>query len=217
MWKIVRNVNPIWFFDATGNIHRDINRQKKPFFYSLVCHDTNVKSIIPVAEFLSTANDQNTITKYLSEILTIFQKSTTRDLLPNIIVTDHSWALINSVLKCFNSCDINLYINWCYEQIVRKNTESDSPKVILYLCSTHFLKNMIKKSNQAVGKKNGKAFIFMFVLIQNSIKIEQIDVYLKHIHTILHHERINCKLIIENFNIILIISVKNFNFFKPLF
>ena len=114
--------------------------------------------------------------------------------MPEIIVTDQSWALINSVLKSFNNCDINHYINWCFSRTVNENFVGQCPNVILYLCSTHFLKNVIKKSKQIdVGKNICKAFNFMFALVQNSVNIEQINLYLKHIYTILNSERLDGK------------------------
>lgn len=198
IWKFVREINSIWFFDATGNIHRDINKQKKPFYYSLVCHDTNLKSIVPVAEFLTTANDQVTIGKYLSDIRLIFEKNSSKNMLPSIIVTDNGWALMNSVLSSFNDCDMKQYINWCY-CFVHGRPEVRQYKIILYLCSTHFLKNMIKKAKQVtIANHVRRAFLFMFALLQNSITIEQINLYLKKIHAILYTEILNGKNLRKN-------------------
>ena len=198
----MKEVNSIWFFDATGNIHRDINRQKKPFFYSIVCHDTNEKSILPVAEFLTTANDQITICKYLSDIKASFHKISLKKFLPKIIVTDNSWALINSVSISFNNCDISCYINWCFKQTFDDSFDSNS-YVILYLCSTHYLKNMIQKTKKITNIPNNvkKSFIFMFALIQNAIEIGQINLYLMNIHTIFSNEKLNCNILIFYFSI----------------
>ena len=137
----VRKFNPVWFFDATGLIHRKINRQAKPFFYSIVCHDTVKKSIIPVAEFVTTSNSQNTISQYLLEI----KESLSNKALPDIIVTDMGWALIYAVLKIFNNCDMLSYLHSCFEFLFN-NKDSKLEKIIFYTCSTHFLKNIIRKA-----------------------------------------------------------------------
>lgn len=39
IWKIVQQLNPVWFFDASGEIHRKIPSQPYPLFYSMVFHD----------------------------------------------------------------------------------------------------------------------------------------------------------------------------------
>ncbi len=64
---------------------------------------------------------------------------------------------------------------------------SDAKKALfktkLYLCSTHFLHNIIKKAKRVTVEKNvKKAFIFSVSLIQNSTSISQIKNYLINIH-----------------------------------
>lgn len=38
-WQKTEKINPVWFFDATGNIHKQIPGNTTPLFYSIVCHD----------------------------------------------------------------------------------------------------------------------------------------------------------------------------------
>lgn len=57
IWNNVREFNPIWFFDATGSIHKKVFDQPKPYLCSMVCRDVKKKLIIPVADFLTTKND----------------------------------------------------------------------------------------------------------------------------------------------------------------
>ncbi len=137
------DINPVWFFDATGSIHRHVNRQPKPFFYSIVCHDTKNKIIIPVAEFLTTSNNQITISNFLSEIKLRISLATTKNVQPKIIVTDMSWALINSVMRVFNNCSMLEYLESCFSFIFEKKSFN---MVIYYTCSTHFIKNIIRKT-----------------------------------------------------------------------
>ena len=159
-------INPVWFFDATGSIHRKINRQAKPFFYSIVCHDTCNKVIIPVAEFVTTSKNQITIANFLSELKLRINMATTKNIYPKIIVTDMAWALINSLMRVFNNCSMLEYLDNCYGFLF---SGSSFNMVIYYTCSTHFIKNMIRK---AKGKfklilYKGKLVYFIFYISRN--------------------------------------------------
>lgn len=48
MWKIIQQVNPVWNFDATGSVIKNVTGQKAPLLYSLVSHDNFRKKIIPI-------------------------------------------------------------------------------------------------------------------------------------------------------------------------
>jgi len=191
MWKIARQENPIWYFDATGSINKDVEGQKKPMFYALVFHDTTHKSIIPFAEFVTTANDQTSISKYLCSIKLKLDENSKENILPKIIVTDMGWALINAAMLTFNCCNVSNYLNWCYDMMFKPYdlVLSNSMKIKSYLCSTHFLKNIIKKAKSVTVFSNHitSTFIFMFTLVQNSISVKQIEIYLKHIHNIFNN------------------------------
>ena len=142
-----------------------------------------------MCEFLSTANDQNTIAKYLNSFRKKLNHKKT-DLLPDIIVTDMSRALLNAGLSEFNNCDLGYYLNWCFDMLNLKNKSNKNTNYTLfYFCSTHFLKNIIKKTKSIKKSKNVKtAFIFMFTLIQNAITLEQIENYLINILNIFNSE-----------------------------
>jgi hypothetical protein len=168
-----------------------------------VCHDTIKKNIIPVVEFLTTSNNQITIGNYLSEFKLQLSLATKTNVLPKIIVTDMGWALINSVLRVFNNCSMMEYLNWCYN-FVFKNQPTLIDNVVYYTCSTHFIKNIIKKAKGILNFSNliflnlniliysflavtvvnkvKRAFVFAFALIQNSTAIDEIDLYLHHIY-----------------------------------
>jgi len=40
-----------------------------------------------------------------------------------IVIKDFDWALINSLLMVFNTCDAIFYVNWCYD-ILFERTKS---------------------------------------------------------------------------------------------
>jgi len=197
MWREIMKFNSIWFFDATGCCHKDIKQQKKPFFYSLAMHDTrsDKKKIITFADFVTTANDSINISKFLNILAGRLEKMSKKNLLPNIIVTDMSWALINAVSSSFNNCKPKQYLNWCYKILIDKETDINffnSMKVRLYLCNSHFLKNISKKaktiSEKVCSKLVRKTFLFMVSLLQNANLVELVCDYLKHIYNIFNNQ-----------------------------
>ena len=165
MWNEALKKYPIIFFDATGNVHQDIKNQSKPLLYSMVFRDLNKKLIVPLAEFLTTSHDQINISKFL---LSIKSKLDNNEV-PKIVVTDMSWALMNSIMFTFNQCTISNYLSWCFNYLYKQSQINNLPNLIktkMYLCSTHYLHNLIKKVKKIqTSEKSRKFFIFMFTLI----------------------------------------------------
>ena len=108
-------------------------------------------------------------------------------------------ALINSVLISFNQMNLPQYLEWAYNYLKPKN--KFKPKYTstnfmemenitkIYLCSTHFLKNFIKKAkrNKTVHSHIIKTLIYSFTLLQNSSSLEQIENYLINIYYIFNN------------------------------
>ena len=180
MWSIVKNKNPVWYFDATGSIHTKVNGQKAIFLYSAVCHDTVKKQIIPVFEFITTNHTGESIGKYISFAISKISQNIGSDKnfsIAPIIVTDFSFALINGAMNAINKCSLTYYIQYCYNLLVNGDNLINMT-THLYLCSTHFLKSMIKKVKRFKMKDNGwiiNTFIYSFSLIQNSITMEEVE------------------------------------------
>jgi len=152
----------------------------------MVAHDQSNKVIVPIVEWISTATNHINISKYLTTCKQIFEDNLVP--LPQLIVTDHSWALINAVLLAFNQCSLQNYLSWSYLILVDKRNDLElksKMKVLIYLCSTHYLKCMIKNSKLVkVEKEVRRAFIYFFTLIQNSVTVYQIEIYLINIHNL---------------------------------
>ncbi|CAF0888839.1 unnamed protein product [Brachionus calyciflorus] len=189
IWDKVKKHSPVWHLDATGGIHIDIDSQKKPFFYSMVFHDRKNKIILPIGEFISTDNTMRSISKFLRNIYEILKENNkgTESSIAPIIVTDFSWALMNSVLNVFNNMDMNEYLEWCFKKIFGEsdNEERCAVGTRLYLCSTHFLKSLVrkvKKFNLELKFKN--LFIFCFALLQNSVSIQYFLNILINVHNV---------------------------------
>lgn len=202
MWQLIKKQNPVWYLDATGNIHKNVNSQNRLLFYTAVMHDIVNKQIIPFFDFISSSHTVFSITKYLNCAKNILSKITTLNLIAPVIVCDFSWPLINSALLSFNNCTMNYYLKYTFSLLYKDNSNA---KVIemnndnsfkncntyLYLCSTHFLKSMIKKSKyyeRKIEKTVINTFIFAFSLIQNSITVDQIENYMINVYNIFQNK-----------------------------
>ena len=193
MWKQISVKNAVWYVDATSNIHQNINGQNKVYMYSIVCHDKEKKTFVNVADFFTTCHTSTNLTKYFFDIFSICEKS--NSFLAPIVVTDFSWPLIISILRSSNNCDVLHYLHWCYDLVVNK---IDSPyllkhlKTRLILCSVHFFKNALKKTNkmiteykrEKISAEIRKIFLFSFSLLINSISLNEFENYLLNIFNV---------------------------------
>ena len=222
MWDSIQRINPVWYFDASGLFLNEINDQSRPYLFSIVCYDPDSKSLIPISDFFSTANDGLNIQLNLSRIQFVFQ-SYKRSYNPSIIVTDFSWANIHAILRTFNNCHIVQYLKMCYKKVVLLESSYDQVlKTKLYLCSTHFLKNVIddfdknysKKKLQQIVKTN---FIFCFTLLQNSTSISAFNDILLNFYNIFNQPKFNQSLMNSLAKIQFKIKTRNVNWLKSAF
>jgi hypothetical protein len=113
-----------------------------------------------------------------------------------IVMKDFDWALINSLLMVFNTCDAIFYVNWCYD-ILFERTKSikiyNRMSSIIHLCGAHWIKQTVKKIKKVNKHKNDekknklhqKTCIFLFGLLQNVKDIKEfIDTFI-HIYNLL--------------------------------
>ena len=212
MWNLVQNINPIWFFDATGSILADVPLNNSPLLYSIVCYDNDTNSIIPIAEFFTTCQEATTICQFLLVIKNKIEMyiSGKKFAIAPVIVTDCSWTLINSVLNIFNQCNINQYLDWCFDFIVlRKQIEhkNTSMPTHIYLCCVHFLdiiwKETIKVLNEGARmrckhkEKIKQTFILSFTLLQCCSIFETFNSYLVDIYNIFNQKTQNKSFLIS--------------------
>ena len=147
-------VNPVWYFDCTGYVIRSNEKGQKIYLYSLVIHDRQTQTEIPIGEFLNTAQDQDTIATLLFRINLHIQNNMSEKCpfkCAPIVVTDFSWALLNATHRVFNSCDVLQYLNYCYTAIFdlkQRAAVTSAIKCRTYICSTHMLKIIIKHSKE---------------------------------------------------------------------
>jgi len=217
MWKILRKINPVWYFDATGNIIADVPGQGKNYWYTISTRDNINNKIISVADFSTNIHSVLNITKFLMHIrLNLKYGVKTPFNVAPLIVVDQSMALIVSVLLIFNSTDLTTYLNWAYQYIYLFD---DDNKVVpptydtrVILCSSHLLKNIVSKTKKILKtKKNNnkekenekkkaekeaenkkrkimRLFLKSFTLLQNTTRSNEFDEILCLIQNIFCHE-----------------------------
>ena len=178
MWTIVEKSYPIWYFDATGNTFKKIRNQTDPLTYSIVFHDFSRKTIMPICDFVTTNHTSDNISVYLKILRDIL--ASYGNLIPQFIVTDFCYALINAIMTIFNSTTIGHYLEWCFKYQINGNFDlKNCMKMRLYLCSTHILKLIIKKTKAIKTADNVQEFfIRCFCLLQNSLTINQFNIFL---------------------------------------
>ena len=188
LWALIKENDPIWYFDATGSIMAKLPNQKETLLFSIVANDSKNKTSISVADFLTSSNDTITIHCYLTKILqkfglySFFEK-------PRVVVTDFSWANLHALCKSFNNLEIIDYLNLTYQILVeRKIYAIGTINTVIYLCSTHFLKNIIDETERVLKYHDPvqrgiikRKFIKAFLLLQNSICLDEFGIILKSI------------------------------------
>jgi len=190
MWKIISLNNAVWYVDATSNIHRKVQGQKRIFLYTIAAHDALKKTIVNVADFITTSHTSSNLTKYFADIFNVFEK--TKVIIAPVIVIDFSWALLISLMKSTNNCEPLHYLLWTYDMLVNKRDDiylnQHHMKTRIVLCSVHFFKNVVKKTKLKLkNSKNEKKleiqkiFLFAFTLLLNSVSIEEFENHLSNI------------------------------------
>lgn len=109
------------YFDTTGSIIPNITDQKICYLYSLVSSNLKTKTNLPTFDILTTQHCATSLTKRLGVLRDLFDDYNSRTsnyLYPSIVVVDCAWAMIHTVNKTFNSCNILTYLNWSFDLIV---------------------------------------------------------------------------------------------------
>ena len=224
MWEEIQTRNPVWHFDASGCFIKNIPDQSSPLLYSLVCYDPVTRLNLPISDFFSSANDSLSIQLNLIRIKNSFQNH--KNNLPSIIVTGFSWANINAILRAFLNCDIIQYLKISYKKCVLKdNSYNHYLKPLIYLCATHFLKNIIEKLDEKLkirkrNKVNDKVksgFIFCFSILQNSLTIDEFNDNLQDFFNIFSQKKLNQSLVESLTRMQINISTRKINWLKDCF
>ncbi|CAF1049276.1 unnamed protein product [Brachionus calyciflorus] len=110
LWALIKEKDPIWYFDATGSIMAKLPNQKETLLFSIVANDSKNKTSISLADFLTSSNDTISINCYLTKIL---QK-----------IGYVSQAVVNSVKKTISQLVEKVVVN--KENVSKKSSQSTS-------------------------------------------------------------------------------------------
>lgn len=153
-----------------------------------------MKQIIPVAEFVSTSQTMDSISEKLYSIKNILTSHSVE--LAPLICTDNSWTLIGAVMKAFNGLTTSLYINWCYDVLVKFSKDNKNLGELreivntrLVICSVHYLKNFIKEVKKNTKNKTLRhAITFSMSLLQECHSLEDFNKFLFDIFNIFSNQ-----------------------------
>ena len=124
--------NDILFIDATGSVVRQPRYLKKILYYACVIrHPYNLSPPVPVAEFISSNQDQFAIRRFFSMIHEKeYQKYGPSGLTnPRLIVLDFSMALIQAALQEFTNESLKQYLDRTFGIITGEATHMIWKKV----------------------------------------------------------------------------------------
>ena len=177
LWQIIKEENPIWFFDATGSIVKSIKEQKKTMLYSIAVHDVKNAKIFSIFDFLTSSHSSKSIQTYLTcfkDYIDDFKLG-----YPKFVVVDFSWALINSINKTFNKCSILPYLQDCFDLIFNQtNTFLSTIQIRIHLCAFHLIKIIKKRVTNIqprLSKQVKNDFLFSFAMLQTSTGINEFN------------------------------------------
>ena len=78
------------------------------FCYAVIAEDK--EKSFPMSEMVSNAHSTATITYFLNRLSEAFKNITHARLMPPVVVTDFSWALIHASLAAFSQTSLNKYL-----------------------------------------------------------------------------------------------------------
>jgi len=93
----LRSINPIWFFDLSGNVFKNVNKIPN-YVYSAVMYDYIHKKIIPAFEFVTNNHTESNIKIYLSRVKDIYSEIRLSELDPL------GYTLINDRMLLESDC-----------------------------------------------------------------------------------------------------------------
>jgi len=206
MWLLIQKEWPIVYFDATGNVCKKIENQKIPYFYSLTMYDRTAKSIVSIADFITTCHTTSNVCLFLYQIKFFLQKYYSISSksckpvyqFPIIMLIDQSDVLLNSILCVFSNLTIVDFLRISFDCTIRKDfSEFDKVVTAPYHDSIHLMRNFIKKTKKIKHfEKESENYVrkfsvFCFCLLQGSPTIEDFEFLLENIFNVFNQPNKN--------------------------
>ncbi|XP_075163080.1 uncharacterized protein LOC142235706 [Haematobia irritans] len=148
--------------DATGGVIQPIScANKRVFLYSIISHFPDSKKIYPVADAILSCHTSYEISLFLHQLKDACKENNILWPICNRIVTDCSYAIINSILSEFNGLEnIQEYLIKCY-QFLHSVPYQKQNFVVCQFCTSHYSKIICKDIDERVPLKNIKLREFL--------------------------------------------------------
>ena len=126
---------------ATGLVIRRIeDSQQKVFYYALTVQHPTYSTSPVQAQMISSGNTSAEFSYFLQKWALDTKKTLCSGINIGQIELDYSWAQIHSVCNVFLKCDIDSYLDICWNKLKINPTDKNPElKVIIHLCSAHLL------------------------------------------------------------------------------
>lgn len=147
-------------FDSTGSVVRKFEEQKDPYFYCCILAGVD----IPVFEFVTTDHRKLSIRDKLAIFLAACQQvNNNTPVLPKVVVTDFSYAMINAVLEACNTMTLKDYLRATFNTL--RSSTTVLTFTIIALCNAHMLKAISNRFVAIIIHILYKHFQFIFCRI----------------------------------------------------
>jgi hypothetical protein len=115
-----------------------------------------------------------------------------------LICTDGSLTLIGALSRVFNGLTTPLYINWCFDVLVKFAKDTSLLRIRnvvntrVIIDSVHYLRNFIKQiKKKTTNPILRNSIIFSMTLLQDCTSIAEFDFYLKEIYNLFNNRVID--------------------------
>jgi hypothetical protein len=173
--------------DATGSVVTMVNDQPKPLYYCALLSTAN-QSALPAFEFITCDNSATAIQSHFE----VFNRhvrivNNGKPVFPPCVVTDFSWALINSCLTAFNRCSASTYVKRCYKLLTGSMPEARAASFNVHtICIAHKFKVVANKPKQVEqDKTKRKLGMVCFSVLNRAQTLHEAARLYKDIHTLL--------------------------------
>lgn len=138
----IDDVLPVVYFDATGSVARKpFESEKRVLLYSAVVSVSQLKSISPIFEMVTSHHNTHSICKLLTEFRTFCEQKRKWPIFGSI-VTDFSFASLHAISKACNNLKLGEYLNYAFKicDDLRADIPIPATFITIHLCCAHFMK-----------------------------------------------------------------------------
>ena len=159
-------------YDATGSVMKQMNNQKRSYYYSLIGNHSS----IPFLEFISTCHNSRWLGVMIDTFLVDIKKCVpSRELRPCVVVTDFSYAMIYSTLYAFNDMTVIPYLDHTYALLTDPERKlGRKRRTTVVICEAHMMKVMSVRFNRVertASKRKAAMVIFSRLQRCSSMKV----------------------------------------------